>query len=125
MVKNRWGRNALHEACSVWSGPPDTVELLLLANMCPDIQVCESPFYFLLIFSSHAQRAYFVLVDGIIVVKAQIGKRLWDYIKSAQMCDYPDNLVTFAHKFSPGLYDEHTIDSCHSQWTWGNCATAS
>ena len=38
MVKNRWGRNALHEACSVWSGPPDTVELLLLANMCPDVQ---------------------------------------------------------------------------------------
>ena len=73
MVKNRWGRNALHEACSVWSGPPDTVELLLLANMCPDIQVCESP---ILIFSSHAHRVYFVVVDGIIVVKAQIGKRL-------------------------------------------------
>ena len=50
MVKNRWGRNALHEACSVWSGPPDTVELLLLANMCPDIQVCVSPFRSLLIF---------------------------------------------------------------------------
>ena len=40
MLRNRWGRNALHEACSVWSGPPDTVELLLLANMCPDVQVC-------------------------------------------------------------------------------------
>ena len=25
---NRWGRNALHEACSIWSGPSSTVELL-------------------------------------------------------------------------------------------------
>lgn len=30
---NRWGRNALHEACSVWSGPSSTVELLALSGI--------------------------------------------------------------------------------------------
>lgn len=33
---NRWGRNALHEACSVWSGPSCTVELLALSGMNTD-----------------------------------------------------------------------------------------
>ena len=35
---NRWGRTALHEACSSWNGPPHTVELLLMAGMIPDIK---------------------------------------------------------------------------------------
>merc|ERR1712004_784387 len=38
MLYNRWGRNALHEACSSWSGLPHTVELLLMAGMTPDIE---------------------------------------------------------------------------------------